>query len=671
MNLKKFFSELKRRNIYKVGLTYAIVAWILAQIASLAADSFQAPQWVMKMIIVVLFLGFPVAVILAWAFEMSPEGIIRASSEAAEENPYSPSQKKPLTSNAIILVLLMALVGQFIFNKYSQKRGFDPSDTEKSIAVLPFRNDSPNQENMYFCNGIMEGILDHLSRVPELTVVSRTSVEQYRENPPSMNKIAEELGVNYLVEGSVQRQGDEVVIFAQLIYAKDDKHIWSHRYDEDVSKLFEVQANVTESIADNLEAVISPELKKQIEEIPTENTLAYDYYLRGKEYYNLANLSTQKNEDWDELLDKATLSLDMAIEKDSLFAEAIVGKAFVYFYRYNSSGRVDKGYLDQILILANKAIEINPNFMNGYWVRGWYYFHTDQIDLARKDFDKSLELAPKKNDILWKQFSIYMNIDLDFLKALRSLKKIEKISLSDDDLIQLYNGYIDFYASIDDHGKEEYYWNKLYSIDKEIDTTTWYLESRKGRLDNAIELYKKLRSQNNQLRNGTLGMLYFFNREFQKSHDYYKKWYEFVKVEDMQISNSARTLHRYGYTLMRIGNEEEGLKLIRTHIANDENLDKIGDLNIGNNANIGNMYDMIGSYASLDEKEKAYYWMERFDSMNGWLIWGSSYSWFLIDPLFDNLREDQKFKDWLANGNRQLDSIRNAVDMYLLSEEAD
>ena len=180
-------------------------------------------------------------------------------------------------------------MGQFAYNKYSNNEFTGSDITKKSIAVLPFINDSPNEDNLYFCNGIMEGILDHLSKIPELKVVSRTSVEQYRDNKPSLKKIAEELGVQYLVEGSVQRIGNQVVIFAQLISAEDDVHLWSQKYNEDVTELFAVQANVTESIADKLEMIISPKVKERIENIPTNNPLAYDFYLQGNEFKFKAN----------------------------------------------------------------------------------------------------------------------------------------------------------------------------------------------------------------------------------------------------------------------------------------------------------------------------------------------------------------------------------------------
>ncbi len=163
-------------------MTYAVVAWLVAQIAGLGASSYGAPEWVMKMILLVLVIGFPIALILAWAFEMSPNGIIRTTSEAAAENPFPDSKKKPLTNNLLIGFLILVIAGQFIYAKYWNGGNLDTANIEKSIAVLPFSNESSNQENQYFCNGVMEGILDHLAKIPQLTVISRSSVEQFRNN---------------------------------------------------------------------------------------------------------------------------------------------------------------------------------------------------------------------------------------------------------------------------------------------------------------------------------------------------------------------------------------------------------------------------------------------------------------------------------------------------------
>ena len=266
----------------------------------------------------------------------------------------------------LIGLLLIAFLGLFAYNKYRDHTG-DASTIEKSIAVLPFRNDSPNEENLYFCNGIMEGILDHLAKIPELTVISRTSVEQYRENPPSIVEIARELNVNYIVEGSVLRIGDRVRISAQLINALEDKHLWSDQFDKNIESaesIFEVLAEVTQNIGRELKANISPELQKRIEFVPTSDITAYDYFLQGKEhYYNWWRTRDNSN------LINADRLFELAIKQDSTYGLAYAGKAAVF-----AQSRAGEHYLDSVLIYCDKAILFDPNAAFAYMIRGADYY---------------------------------------------------------------------------------------------------------------------------------------------------------------------------------------------------------------------------------------------------------------------------------------------------------
>ncbi len=664
MNPNKFFSELKRRNIYKVALTYAIVAWLLAQMAGLAADSFYAPEWVMKMIIVVLIIGFPIAIIFAWAFEMSPQGMIRATSEASRENLYSKKKKKPLNSNLFIGVLALIIIGQFAYNKYSNDASVDSEKVQKSIAVLPFINDSSNEDNLYFCNGIMEGILDHLSKIPELKVVSRTSVEQYRENKPSLKKIAEELGVQYLVEGSVQRIEDQVVIFAQLIYAEDDEHLWSQRYDEDVTELFAVQADVTESIAEKLEMIISPMLKERIENVPTRNTLAYDFYLRGNEYRYKANIRIQENDTWAQLLDKAQLSYELALEKDSLFAEAYVGKAFVELERNKNLKLGEKNYLALVFLNANKAININPDLYMGYYARGLYYLYTDNIEFAKKDYEKLLELAPNIKYELELQLYGYLTQYLDFIQSIKIIKEMEKNARSDDDFLNLYNNYASLYRKLDDPDMEAYYYNKLTKLTDKPNMSIWWLYFRTQKFEKAISYVLENYPKNNQTRNILIANTYENKGESNKAFEYYKKWYDQVEEEGINNDLSNRDFHRYGQILILYGKKEKGMKLIQKQVKINEKLIQLGQ------GDVGLIYDLVGIYSFLGQNEKAYFWMEKFDQDNGWLKFAGLNSFVQFDTQFDNIRSEKQFKNWVSRGEKQLEKIRKEVRDYLSSEEA-
>jgi len=662
MDFKKFFNELKRRNIYKVAITYAIVAWLILQIGSVVFETIKTPDWVMKVLLFFIVIGFPIALIMAWAFEMSPQGIVRTNSAAAKEKPYSSSKKKPLSHNVFVGILLLIIVGQFIYNKYWNQVSINTANIEKTIAVLPFRNDSPNEENLYFCNGIMEGILDHLSKIPELTVKSRTSVEQYRDNPPSLKKIAEELGVKYLVEGSVQRIDNQVVIFAQLIYAEDDKHLWSQKYNKDITELFEVQANVTESIANKLQAIITPTVKERIEAIPTKDLIAYENYLKGNEFRFKAISWAHENDEWTNLLDKAKLNYKLAIEKDSLFAQAYIGLALVEFNRNKDSNIAQENYLDNVFALANNARRINPNLSEAYRVIALYYWNTYQFKLAKEYYKKALELNPNNIEALYLQTTATI-YDLDFINSIKILQKIEKRVSSTDDLWRLYVGYDKFYQLMDNFEMEEYYLKKCITLKPNTLVDFWWLYQCTNRFDEAISYVLKNYPINNQAKNISLAASYYFKGEIDKALEYYEKWDNQIMKENFNYGVSIRDSHRYGQVLILSGQKEKGLEMIQRQIEFNQKLIEL------ERADMGHIYDLAGIYSFLGQKEKAFYWMERFEKENGWLRFGGLNSFSQFDPQFDNIRNEKQFKDWVSRGEKELEGVRKEVSEYLASEE--
>jgi TolB-like protein/Tfp pilus assembly protein PilF len=663
MNLEKLFSELKRRNIYKVAITYFIVAWLLIQIVATLLPTYDAPIWVMKTINLIVMIGFPVALIFAWAFEMSPEGIKRTTSIEESDIANKENNKQSYTSILLIGSLLLIIVGQYIFNNYWDNQDIDTANIEKTIAVLPFKNDSKNEENLYFCNGIMEGILDHLSKIPELVVISRTSVEQYRDNPPSSKVIAEELGVKYLVEGSVQRIGDRALIFAQLIYAEDDSHLWSQKYNEDLTELFAVQADVTESIADKLHAIISPSVKDRILSIPTKNTLAYDYYLQGNELRFKADVQSQENEVWMDLLDKAQLLYELAIEKDSLLAQAYVGLAFVNLYRDTFAKLDDENYLEEVLTLANKALLINSTLSDAYTVRANYYSSTNQIELAKKDYEKVLELNPNKIDVLYLQATLYRNFEYDFIKSFQTLQKIDKRVNSVDERYRLYQNYNNIYAFLGNSKMQEYYLDKMMELKPFPLIDMWWFYTYCKRHDDAISYVLKYFPKDNQTKTSILGASYYQNGENEKALEYYEKLNKQLETEDFNSTSSMRDSHRYGYVLISLGQEEKGMEMIQRQIEINK---KIARLERGQ---VGLLYDLAGIYSYLGEKEKANYWMKEFENNNGWLRFSALISFVKIDLQFDSVRDDQQFKDWVNRGDKVLEQYRKEAIKFLELEK--
>jgi len=302
MNL---FSELKRRNVFRVGLAYAVGAWLIAQVVQLAAESFDAPSWIMKMLIVVLIIGFPVTVFFSWAYELTPEGIRR---EAEVDRARSITHRTARRLDVLTIVLVLMAVGLVVWDRMTPGKNVpavpastaqqaadspangsaDPGETspeaeERSIAVLPFVNMSEDPENEYFADGLSEELLNRLAQIPALRVAGRTSSFEYKGQNRDLRQIARELGVANILEGSVRRSGEQVRITAQLIRASDGSHTWSQTYDRTLEDIFRTQDEIAERVATNLDVVMNEELRAAMRRIGVRNVDAFIAYQKGWE----------------------------------------------------------------------------------------------------------------------------------------------------------------------------------------------------------------------------------------------------------------------------------------------------------------------------------------------------------------------------------------------------
>src|SRR5947208_6694119 len=292
MDPATFLTELKRRKVYRVAVAYAIVAWLLIQAASILFPTFEAPPWVMKVFVTAVILGFPVALILAWAFDLTPEGLRRSE----EVSPRQPTTSKPGSKCTAINVAADVLAAALLAFQFARTRRSAtaelPKQTaptaigamDKSIAVLPFENLSSDKENAFFAQGIQDEIITTLSRISGLRVISRTSTAHYNSAPENLPEIAQQLRVTNVLEGSVQKAGDRVHINVQLIKADNDAHLWAQSYDRQLTDIFSVEGEVAKSIADSLRTTLSPQEKARVEARPTENADAYVIYLRARDY---------------------------------------------------------------------------------------------------------------------------------------------------------------------------------------------------------------------------------------------------------------------------------------------------------------------------------------------------------------------------------------------------
>src|ERR1700758_1250039 len=291
-----FFEELKRRKVYRVAIAYVVGSWALAQGLAQVLPVFDISNSAIRGVIALLLVGFPVALVLAWMFDITPSGIERTS--AVETRPEPKSRRR---RNVVLLAAGGAMIsigaGFFLLPRAVAHK------VDKSIAVLPFQNLSDDQENAYFADGIQDDVLTNLSKIGDLKVISRTSVMQYRGRPSNVRDIGKALGVSNVLEGSVRRSGNRVRLNVQLIDANTDEHIWANDYDRDLTDVFAIQTDLAQKIASELSAKLSPTEKAQIETKPTQNNEAYLAFIQARNLFSAEDFEKLKQAE--QLYDRA------------------------------------------------------------------------------------------------------------------------------------------------------------------------------------------------------------------------------------------------------------------------------------------------------------------------------------------------------------------------------
>lgn len=317
MNVKKLFDELKRRNVYKIAIAYTVTGWLIIQAASIASDTFGAPAWVMKMLITILLLGFPIAIIFAWAFEITPDGIKRTRRVPVE---YSITNKTGQKLNYWIIGVLSAALLFLLVDRFWVKDSSSPLATSASmvptVAVLPFQDFSPANDQEWFSDGLTEELLNSLARLKGLKVAARTSSFYFKNKNIPIQQIADTLGVEHIVEGSVRRADSTVRISAQLIRASDGYHLWSQTYDRNVKDVFKIQEDISENIASALNVYLDDDEREKMFAFGTRNVEAYNAYLKGRNIYDKLH---EKSVDV-ELFTEAAPWFEKSIKSDPNFA---------------------------------------------------------------------------------------------------------------------------------------------------------------------------------------------------------------------------------------------------------------------------------------------------------------------------------------------------------------
>src|ERR1700693_1681035 len=381
--MKSFFAELQRRHVYKVGAAYVVAGWLVVQIVTQVFPIFEISALAQRIIVVAIVAGFPVALVLAWLFDITAQGIVRTgelppTGEAQEVRREWLSSDRKL--NYVLGALLLVALAYFAAERFGLISGFRKTSiaasviNTKSIAVLPFQNLSSDQENAYFADGIQDEILTRLSKIADLKVISRTSTEHYKSAPENLPEIARQLGVANTVEGSVQKNGEAVRVNVQLIKAVDDSHLWADTFDRKLTDIFSVESEVAKAIADQLRVHLSGREEQVIAAKPTENPEAYDAYLRGLTY-SLKTVTTPAN------ALSAQKYLREAVRLDSKFALAWALLSYVDAYTTLVFPTV--ALREEARQAAETALTLQPDLGEAVVANGYYHYDCLKITTRR------------------------------------------------------------------------------------------------------------------------------------------------------------------------------------------------------------------------------------------------------------------------------------------------
>jgi TolB-like protein/predicted Zn-dependent protease len=390
MNSRNFFSELKRRNVYKVAVAYAVAGWALSQGIAQIFPIFDVPIWVIRLLVLLIIVGLPVALVLAWTFEITPEGLKRTETADA-----AGQQSKSRAWIYVALIGAAVSVALFFLGRYTARTSrVESSELQaKSIAVLPFANLSSDKENAYFVEGIQEEILTRLAKIADLKVIARSSTQHYKSAPENLSEIAKQLGVANILEGSVQKAADQVRVNVQLIQVASESHLWADTYDRKLVDIFGVESEIAKAIADSLQAKLTGGEQRALAVKPTNNAEAYDAYLRGLAFE--ARTSPAADD-----FEKAVRFYERSVQLDPAFALAWARLSRLNAQMYFDGLGRTPARRDATERALNTAQKLQPNSPETLLAQAYYqYWVLRDYELAKATFGRVRELLPGSSDV--------------------------------------------------------------------------------------------------------------------------------------------------------------------------------------------------------------------------------------------------------------------------------
>lgn len=527
-----------------------------------------------------------------------------------------------------LIILAMTSVGYLIhktgiiskYNEMTSSSGL--ASPEKSIAVLPFINDSNDSSNVYIINGLMEAILNNLQKIEDLRVVSRTSVEKYRNTQKNIPEIARELNVNYFVEGSGQKIGDQILLNIQLINASTDKHLWGGRYDREARDIFTLQIEVARDIADQIEAIILPEEDELINKIPTSHPLAYDNFLKGQELMFQGTRGT---------LQAAIPFLKKAIDQDDKFAHAYADLAIVYYFL--DALQADKKYIDSINTYSDQAMLFDPKLPQSLVSKALFYLNNGEHELALPYLETALEYHPNSAMVLNVLSDYYANYRPNTQKYLEYALRGIRLNIGSQDSTTASFTYLHISNALIQSGfveEAEMYINKslqydpgnlfseylkayvLYAKDRSLEQTKEHLLTTLRKDSTRVDIIQET------------GKIYYYLRDYENAFAYYSRLGDIVAFRNLDIFRSEKAKIGLVYAKMgRLEEAEEYFADYKDYADNDQSIYKHLSLAVYHSY-MGNREEAIKQMRLFSEQDNYHLWMTLF---------------LEIDPLLDNIIE--------------------------------